>query len=109
MGLLLTQIAKLRGARVLGDGLDEEKARLSREAGADETIDYTTQDFEAEVRRLTDGRGVQVVYDSVGKTTFEKGLACLAPRGTDGALRAVERPRRAVRSCRCSRSEAPSS
>jgi NADPH:quinone reductase len=81
VGLLLTQIAKRRGARVLTTVSNEEKARLSREAGADATIDYTTQDFEAEVRCLTDGRGVQVVYDSVGKTTFEKGLSCLAPRG----------------------------
>jgi len=82
VGLLLTQIAKLRGARVFTTVSTAEKARLSREAGADATIDYTTQDFEAEVRRLTDGRGVQVVYDSVGRTTFEKGLACLALRGT---------------------------
>jgi NADPH2:quinone reductase len=81
VGLLLTQIAKLRGARVITTVSSEEKARLSREAGADATIDYTAQDFEAETRRLTGGRGVEVVYDSVGKTTFEKSLACLAPRG----------------------------
>ena len=81
VGLLLTQIAKRRGARVIATVSTAEKARLSREAGADETIDYTTQDFESETRRLTGGRGVEVVYDSVGKTTFEKGLACLAPRG----------------------------
>lgn len=81
VGLLLTQIAKRRGARVLTTVSTPEKARLSREAGADETIDYTKQDFEAEVRRLTDGRGVDVVYDSVGRTTFDKGLACLVPRG----------------------------
>jgi NADPH2:quinone reductase len=81
VGLLLTQIAKMRGARVITTVSTAEKARLSREAGADATIDYTSQDFAAETRRLTDGRGVQVVYDSVGKTTFEKGLACLAPRG----------------------------
>lgn len=81
VGLLLTQIAKLRGARVIATVSTSEKARLSRQAGADETIDYASQDFEAETRRLTGGRGVDVVYDSVGKTTFEKGLACLAPRG----------------------------
>ena len=81
VGLLLTQIARLRGARVFTTVSTPEKAKLSREAGASETIDYTTQDFAAEVRRFTDGRGVQVVYDSVGKTTFEKGLTCLAPRG----------------------------
>src|SRR5215468_276690 len=78
VGLLLTQIARMRGARVFTTVSNAEKARLSREAGASEVIDYTTQDFEAEVRRLTDGKGVQVVYDSVGKTTFDKGLACLA-------------------------------
>jgi NADPH2:quinone reductase len=81
VGLLLTQIAKRRGARVFTTVSTEEKARRSRAAGADATIDYTKQDFEAEVKRLTDGRGVNVVYDSVGKTTFEKGLACLMPRG----------------------------
>ena len=81
VGLLLCQIAKMRGARVLGTVSTEAKARLAREAGADATIDYTQQDFEAETRRLTDGKGVQVVYDSVGKTTFEKGLSSLAPRG----------------------------
>jgi NADPH2:quinone reductase len=81
VGLLLTQIAKGRGARVITTVSTAEKARLSRQAGADETIDYTTQDFEAETRRITGGRGVEVVYDSVGKTTFDKGLACLAPRG----------------------------
>jgi NADPH2:quinone reductase len=81
VGLLLTQIAKLRGARVIGTVSTAEKARLAREAGADETIDYTKQDFEAEVRRLTGGKGVEAVYDSVGRTTFEKGFGCLAPRG----------------------------
>jgi NADPH:quinone reductase len=81
VGLLLTQIAKRRGARVITTVSTAAKARLSREAGADETIDYTTQDFESETRRLTGGKGVEVVYDSVGKTTFEKGLASLAPRG----------------------------
>lgn len=81
VGLLLTQIAKARGARVITTVSTAEKAKLSREAGADAVIDYTTQDFEAEVKRFTGGRGVEVVYDSVGRTTFEKGLACLAPRG----------------------------
>ena len=81
VGLLLTQIAKMRGARVIGTVSTEEKAILSREAGADETIDYTKQDFVAEVQRITGGAGVQAVYDSVGRTTFEKGFACLAPRG----------------------------
>ncbi len=81
VGLLLTQIAKSRGARVLSTVSTEEKAVLSREAGADEVILYTKQDFEAEVKRLTDGKGVQVVYDSVGQATFAKSLNCLMPRG----------------------------
>jgi NADPH2:quinone reductase len=81
VGLLLCQIAKLRGARVLGTVSTREKATLARGAGADEVILYTEQDFESEVKRLTSGAGVQVVYDSVGKTTFEKGLSCLARRG----------------------------
>ena len=81
VGLLLTQIARMRGARVFTTVSTPEKAKRSREAGASETIDYTKQDFAAEVRRATEGRGVAVVYDSVGRTTFEKGLECLAPRG----------------------------
>jgi len=81
VGLLLCQIAKLRGARVLGTVSTREKAALARGAGADEVILYTEQDFETEVKRLTNGAGLQVIYDSVGKTTFEKGLSCLAPRG----------------------------
>src|SRR5256886_6827944 len=81
VGQLLCQVAKLRGARVIGTVSTEEKAELAREAGADEVILYTQQDFEAEVKRLTDGAGLQVVYDSVGQTTFTKGLNCLAPRG----------------------------
>jgi NADPH2:quinone reductase len=81
VGLLLTQIARMRGARVITTVSTGEKAELSRAAGANEVILYTQQDFEAEVKRLTDGRGVQVVYDSVGKTTFEKSMASLAPRG----------------------------
>ena len=81
VGLLLCQMARMRGARVIGTVSTEAKARLAREAGAHEVILYTTQDFAAEVKRLTDGKGVQVVYDSVGKTTFDKGFNCLAPRG----------------------------
>jgi NADPH2:quinone reductase len=81
MGLLLCQIARMRGARVIGTVSTEEKARLAREAGAHEVILYTQQDFQAETMRLTGGRGVDVVYDSVGRTTFAKGLDCLAPRG----------------------------
>jgi NADPH2:quinone reductase len=82
VGLLLCQVAKLRGARVLGTVSTREKAALAREAGADEVILYTEQDFESEVKRLTTGAGLQVVYDSVGKTTFDKGLNCLVRRGT---------------------------
>jgi NADPH2:quinone reductase len=81
VGLLLCQIAKLKGARVLATVSTEEKAALARAAGADEVIRYTEQDFEVEVQRLTGGKGLQVVYDSVGKTTFAKGLNCLARRG----------------------------
>jgi NADPH:quinone reductase len=82
VGQLLCQIAKLRGARVFGTVSTEEKARIAREAGADEVIFYTEQDFAAEVKRLTEGRGVQVIYDGVGRTTFDKGLDSLARRGT---------------------------
>ncbi|HEV8474922.1 MAG TPA: quinone oxidoreductase [Methylomirabilota bacterium] len=81
VGLLLTQIAKLRGARVIGTVSTDEKAKLAREAGADEVILYTKQDFEVEVKRITNGKGLQVNYDSVGKTTFDKGFNVLAPRG----------------------------
>ncbi|MBI2963923.1 MAG: quinone oxidoreductase [Deltaproteobacteria bacterium] len=81
VGLLLCQIAKMRGARVIATVSTQGKAELARGAGADEVILYSEQDFEAEVKRLTDGRKVQVVYDGVGKTTFAKGLDCLAPRG----------------------------
>jgi NADPH2:quinone reductase len=81
VGLLLVQMAKMRGARVIGTVSTEEKERLAREVGADEVIIYTKADFETETKRLTAGRGVEVVYDSVGKTTFEKSLNCLAPRG----------------------------
>jgi NADPH2:quinone reductase len=81
VGLLLVQMAKQCGARVFGTVSTAEKATLAREAGADEIILYTTQDFAAEVKRLTQGKGVNVVYDSVGKTTFEKSLNSLAPLG----------------------------
>ena len=81
VGLLLVQVAKMRGARVIGTVSTEAKAQLAREAGADEVILYTQADFLAETKRLTDGAGVHVVYDSVGATTFEKSLDCLRPRG----------------------------
>jgi NADPH2:quinone reductase len=81
VGLLLVQLAKWRGARVIGTVSTEEKAELARAAGADEVILYTQTDFETETMRLTGGTGVNVVYDSVGKTTFLKGLNCLQPRG----------------------------
>jgi NADPH2:quinone reductase len=81
VGLLLCQMAKMRGARVIGTVSTDEKAKLAREAGADEVIVYTRQDFEQEVKRLTGGKGLQVVYDAVGKTTWEKSLNSLAPRG----------------------------
>jgi len=81
VGLLLVQMAKHCGARVIGTVSTEEKAALARQAGADEVILYTQQDFETEVKRLTNGHGVNVVYDSVGKTTFDKGLNCLNPLG----------------------------
>lgn len=80
-GQLITQIARLRGATVYGTVGSEAKAAIAREAGAAATIDYSQQDFEAEIKRLTDGRGVDVVYDSVGKDTFDKSLNCLRPRG----------------------------
>lgn len=81
VGLLLVQMAHNIGARVIGTVSTEEKAKLAREAGADEIILYTKSDFEAETKRLTGGKGVDVVYDSVGKTTFDKGLNVLRPRG----------------------------
>ena len=81
VGLLLVQMARQIGARILATVSTEEKARLARDAGADEIIFYTKTDFETETKRLTDGKGVHVVYDSVGKTTFEKGLNVLRPRG----------------------------
>ncbi|RPI28283.1 MAG: quinone oxidoreductase [Acidobacteria bacterium] len=81
VGLLLVQVAKLLGATVFGTVSTEEKAELAREAGADHVILYTKQDFEAEVRRLTSGKGVDVVYESVGRDTFDKSLNSLKPRG----------------------------
>lgn len=81
VGLLLTQMAHNIGARVIATVSTEEKAKLAREAGADEVILYTQVDFEGETKRLTGDKGVDVVYDSVGKTTFEKGLNILRPRG----------------------------
>src|SRR6267142_5501224 len=81
VGLLLTQVAKKLGATVYATVGNEAKAELARGAGADEVIIYYRQDFEAEVKRLTSGRGVDVVYDSVGVSTFEKSLNCLRPRG----------------------------
>jgi len=81
VGLLLVQMAKKRGARVIGTVGTEAKAELARGAGADEIVLYTHEDFLEAVKRLTSGRGVDVVYDSVGKATAEKSLDCLAPRG----------------------------
>ena len=81
VGLLLTQIATRLGVIVLGTVGSEAKARLAREAGAARTVDYTKEDFVAAAKELTGGRGVQVVYDSVGRTTFDGSLASLAPRG----------------------------
>jgi NADPH2:quinone reductase len=81
VGQLLLQVAKMRGARLIATVSTEEKAALARRAGADEVILYIQSDFETETKRLTAGKGVDVVYDSVGKTTFHKSLGCLRPRG----------------------------
>jgi NADPH2:quinone reductase len=81
VGLLLVQMCKLIGARVIGTTGSEEKAKLAREAGADEVIIYSEEDFETETKRLTEDKGVHVVYDGVGKDTFTKGLNVLRPRG----------------------------
>jgi NADPH:quinone reductase len=81
VGLLLVQMAKSIGARAIGTVGTEDKAKLAREAGAEEVIVYTQQDFEVETKRLTENKGVHVVYDGVGKSTFEKGLNVLRPRG----------------------------
>ncbi len=80
-GQLITQVARLRGATVYGTVGGAAKAAVARAAGAAATIDYRTQDFAAEIKKLTNGRGVDVVYDSVGKDTFDKSLDCLRPRG----------------------------
>jgi len=82
LGLLLTQMITGKGARVIGTTSSEEKAALARQAGAAEVVDYTTADVVAEVRRMTNHRGVDVVYDGVGKSTFDASLDCLALRGT---------------------------
>ena len=81
VGLLLVQLAHAIGARVIGTASSDEKAHLAREAGADDVIVFTRQDFEPEVKRLTEGKGVEVVYDGVGKATFEKNLNVMKPRG----------------------------
>lgn len=81
MGLLLCQMGKMLGATVIGTVSTEEKAALAKGAGAEHVILYTQQDFEPEVKRITGGRGVDVVYDGVGATTFDKSLNCLRPRG----------------------------
>jgi NADPH2:quinone reductase len=103
VGQLLVQVARMCGARVLATTSSEEKAQIAKEAGADEVILYSQVDFVEEVRRLTDGKGVDVVYDGVGKKTFLKGLDCLKPRGmmvtfgnASGAPEAIE-PRILVR------------
>ena len=92
VGLLLVQMTKLVGARAIGTVGNEEKAKLAREAGADEVIIYTQKDFVEEVKRLTGGKGVQVVYDGVGKDTYEKSLDCLAPRGYEVLFGAASGP-----------------
>jgi NADPH2:quinone reductase len=81
VGLLLLQMGREIGARMIGTVGSDEKAQLARDAGAAEVINYTEQDFEAETKRVTDGKGVHVVYDGVGQTTFDKGLNVLRPRG----------------------------
>lgn len=81
LGLLTVQMAKILGARVIGTTSTEEKAALAKQAGVDEIILYTQQDLASETKRITNGRGVDVVYDSVGKTTFDQSLNCLHPRG----------------------------
>ena len=81
VGQLLCQVAKIHGATVIATAGGQEKTGIALQAGADEVIDYKTEDFEEKVKRITGGKGVRVVYDSVGKVTFEKGLNCLARRG----------------------------
>ena len=100
-GQLIMQVARMRGATVYGTVGSEAKAEVARAAGAAATIDYRAQDFEAEIKKLTNGRGVDVVYDSVGKDTFDKSLNCLRPRGYARAVRFLERRRcrRSIRPC----------
>jgi len=81
VGLLLVQMAKALGATVIGTVSTEDKAKLARQAGADHVINYAKEDFEQLVKEITGGKGVQVAYDAVGVTTFDKSIACLAPRG----------------------------
>ena len=81
VGLILTQMVKALGGTVISTVSTEAKARLSQDAGADHVINYVEDDFEARVNEITGGAGIQVAYDSVGKTTFDKSVACLAPRG----------------------------
>ena len=81
MGLLLTQFGKYIGAKIIGTAGSDEKCKLAKQNGADEVINYSTQDFTAEVKRITGGKGVDVVYDGVGKSTFEGSLNCLRVRG----------------------------
>ena len=92
MGLLLTQMGKMFGATVIGTVSTEEKAALAKQAGADHVILYSKQDFVAEVKRITNNRGVDVIYDGVGATTFEKGLTCIRPRGVMALYGAASGP-----------------
>jgi NADPH2:quinone reductase len=92
MGLLLTQLGKMFGATVIGTVSTEEKAALAKQAGADHVILYSKQDFVAEVKRITGNRGVDVIYDGVGATTFEKGLTCIRPRGVMALYGAASGP-----------------
>ena len=108
VGLLLIQMAKQKGARVIGTCSTAEKAALARGAGADEVVLYSQQDFEAEARRLTDGRGVDVVYDSWAGHVREEPVQP-APPGHDGPLRPVQRPGGPLRPRCCSRRRARSS
>jgi NADPH:quinone reductase len=92
MGLLLCQMAKMLGATVIGTASTDEKAALAKAAGAEHVIVYTRQDFEPEVKRLTGGAGVHVVYDGVGASTFDKGINCLRPRGLMALFGAASGP-----------------
>jgi len=92
MGLLLTQMGKMFGATVIGTVSTDEKAALAKQAGADHVILYSKQDFAAEVKRITNNRGVDVIYDGVGATTFEKGLTCIRPRGVMALYGAASGP-----------------